>query len=479
MEFVRTDVERGTTGTAESRPGDGSSRRRRLLIVAHCFPPSELVGARRPAALARFALAAGWDVRVLTGTPAGTPGAADDLPEELIVRAAPVFRWPGVGGPAPAVPGGADTAAAGPARPPRFAAARVVAGRVARGVGREVLMFPDADANWIPSSVRRFLDTGWRPDVIVASGPPFSGLVVAARLGRKLRVPWVADYRDLWTVGNEYWVHGRTAPRRRADHWLERRLLRSAALAVTISEPLARTLRSTFAVETHVVMNGIDRRPAGSPPASGPAATRRAAGLDVPESALLLAHTGVLYPGRRDPGPVLDALALLGDDARDMRLVLAGADNGVARDAVARSTVAHLVTTTGQVPVERSWRIQAAADVLVLLMWDDPMDAGTVPGKLFDYLRARRPIMVVGHPDGVVAELVRSRHAGVVLSSAPEIAEQLRAWSAQKRRDGGVPALPESTLDGLYRDDQMAGYLRLLTEVATRQRVVTRPRAGG
>ncbi|MFI7261853.1 glycosyltransferase [Micromonospora maritima] len=476
MELVRADAELGTSGMAGPHPADGSGRRGRLLILAHCFPPSELVGARRPAALARFARAAGWDVRVLTGTPADPAGPGEDLPEELVVRAAPVFRWPGVGGPAPADPTGAGTATTDPTR---FAAARATARRVARGVGREVLMVPDSDANWIPSSVRRFLRTGWRPDVIVASGPPFSGFVVAATLGRKLRVPWVADYRDLWTVGNEYWVHGQTAPRRRADHWLERRLLRSAALGVTISEPLARTLRSTFGVETHVVMNGIDRRPPGSPArATEPAATRRAAGLDVPESALLLAHTGVLYPGRRDPGPLLDALALLGDDARNMHLVLAGVDNGVARDAVARSTVADLVTTTGQVPAERSWRIQAAADVLVLLMWDDPMDAGTVPGKLFDYLRARRPILVVGHPDGVVAELVGSRNAGVVLSSAPEIAEQLRAWSAQKRRDGGVPALPESALDGLYRDDQMAGYLRLLSGVAGRHRVVTRPRTG-
>jgi hypothetical protein len=118
------------------------------------------------------------------------------------------------------------------------------------------------------------------------------------------------------------------------------------------------------------------------------------------------------------------------------------------------------------VSAEKSWHVQTTADVLVLVMWNDPQDAGTVPGKFFDYLRARRPILMIGHPSGVVADLIRTRRAGVVLSDPHAIADRLRTWLAEKDRLGRIPDLPASSLDGLYREDQLERYLTLLAEVA-------------
>ncbi|MEE3920661.1 glycosyltransferase [Micromonospora sp. BRA006-A] len=75
------------------------------------------------------------------------------------------------------------------------------------------LLLPDPQLNWIRPPVRDFdrFAAGWRPDVILVSGPPFSGFVVAATLARRFRVPWVADYRDLWSVGNDHWYGRRCA----------------------------------------------------------------------------------------------------------------------------------------------------------------------------------------------------------------------------------------------------------------------------
>ncbi|MFY1669996.1 glycosyltransferase [Plantactinospora sp. WMMB334] len=457
----------------------------RLLIVSHCFPPSEMVGGRRPAALARIAVRSGWDVRVLTATPSDRNVAGIGIPEWQVVRAAPLFHWPQLGAGSRPVRDGDGTPRARPAplrpallrpallRPAllRPAGLRSAATRSAKFLGREALMFPDGESTWIVPAVTGFLraQRSWRPDVIFATGPPFSGFVVAAALARKLGAPWVADYRDLWTVGNEYRVPSRVALRRRADHWLERRLLRSVARCVTISAPIAQTLRATFRVDTEVVMNGIDRRAEPAVSSPGAAGTCWPAGATGPQS-LRLAHTGLLYPGKRSPGPLLDAIALLGDEARRVHFVQAGPDNGVAVDAAGRSAVPEAVTVLGHVPAERSWRIQAEADVLVLLMWNDPRDAGTVPGKFFDYLHARRPILMIGHRDGVVAELIRARGAGVVLSDPAEIAEQLRRWLAVKDRDGRIPALPAAVQQGLFREDQMARYLELLRDTGARHR---------
>ncbi|MCI4065257.1 glycosyltransferase [Micromonospora sp. R77] len=338
--------------------------------------------------------------------------------------------------------------------------------RSIRYLAREALHLPDPQAGWIVPALRAFRRTGpgWTPDVILATGPPFSVFVVAAALARRHGAPWVADYRDLWTVGNEYWAHGRSRLRRLLDHRLERRLLRTVSRCVTVSEPLARSVRAAFGVRTDVVMNGIDRQP--TTPAGGAA---RAA-LGVPPGTLLLAHTGLLYPGRRDPTPLLRALSLLGAERQQVHVVLAGPETGVAGAAVTRCGVAELVSVTGRVTAAESWQLQAEADVLVLLMWDDPRDAGTVPGKLFDYLRARRPILAIGCADGVAADLVRSRGAGVVLNDPVEIADRLRTWLTEKRTTGQVAALPGSALDGLYREDRMRAYVELLGAVVAARR---------
>jgi len=57
---------------------------------------------------------------------------------------------------------------------------------------------PDLRIDWIKTAVpagRRLIEE-WRPDIIFASAPPFTGLVLAGRLSRTFGIPWVADFRD-------------------------------------------------------------------------------------------------------------------------------------------------------------------------------------------------------------------------------------------------------------------------------------------
>lgn len=432
------------------------SRNPRLLIVSYHFPPAESVGARRPGALAQYAAAEGWDVRVLAGplvAGAGTCPSPVDTTNAAAVRVTRSRMW------FPERPVAAVRSAPGGSGRSATAPTRLV--RQVNRLAREVLLLPDRQAGWAMPAVREFLRHGgqWRPDVIVASAPPFTGFVVARILAGRLGVPWVADYRDLWTVGNGYWPYGTSRLRRRLDHSLERRLVRSARSCVTVSEVLADTLRRAFDRPVRVVMNGIDPGPvvADRGPVA-PGQTARVTGNTV----LTLAHTGVHYPGRRDPTPLLRAMALLGPDRQRVRLILAGADSHALRSAVVETGTGDQVTILGPVPVAESWRIQAEADVLVLLMWNDPRDVGTVTGKLFDYLRTRHPILMLGYPTGTAAGIIRSRGAGVVCNDPRQIADQLRSWLAAKERDGALPQLPAEALDGLYREDQMRAFLGVL-----------------
>jgi hypothetical protein len=67
---------------------------------------------------------------------------------------------------------------------------------------RQVLRnhIPDPRIAWIRTAISagtRLIEE-WKPDVIFASAPPYTSLIVACRLSRAFDIPWVAGLRDLW-----------------------------------------------------------------------------------------------------------------------------------------------------------------------------------------------------------------------------------------------------------------------------------------
>ena len=315
-----------------------------------------------------------------------------------------------------------------------------------------LVAFPDRGVFTVPK-IRRHLDElgGWRPDVVVVSGPPFSTYLVARRLSRQWKVPWVADYRDLWT-NSSYYLCGPI--RRRLDRVVERWILRTVALTVTVSEPLAEDLRREFGVRCEVVMNGyeagefeIETEP------------RRDRGASVEGRV----HRRGLS-GKGDPVAFLEALARLGVGPETMRVEFRGITVGplavwpghggrVTSSASARRSSCRLAPCNG------------VADVQLLLLWNDRGEVGTYSGKLFEYLGSGRPILMMGYPDGVAAQLIRDRNAGDVANTPDEVASALADWIDQKRSTGSSPGTGAEAIAGLTRRDQaevLSGHLEEL-----------------
>src|SRR5205807_973392 len=94
-----------------------------------------------------------------------------------------------------------------------------------------------------------------QPDVIFSSALPPTSHLVARRLSRKARLPWVAEFRDLWTDNHAF---QRIQPLLTVERILERWAMREADALVTVSEPLADTLRKRLNKPVFVVPNGYD-----------------------------------------------------------------------------------------------------------------------------------------------------------------------------------------------------------------------------
>lgn len=421
----------------------------RILLVSYWFPPTNVIGAVRASKFARYMREAGHDVRVLGG-PAGEPlGLMLEIPEAAVSR-------PVVAGP---------TASRG-----RLAAARSRllehsdawgltsgrAGKVLREHFYAVLERPDKQADWIEPAIAlgRALMRDWRPDVIVASAPPYSGLIVAARLHEESGVPWVAELRDPWS-GNVY--NDRPAWRDWLDRRMERRTLSGAAALVAVSPVVTRDLRARYKQPIATVLNGFA-------PEDLPAPSAR-----VPHDVLRIVYTGTIYAGHRDPSPLFAAIARLPADARrQVRVVFYGPTDTQVRALAAPHGVQEQVVVMPAVNYRTSLEHQAQADVLLLLQRNHPSDEGNVPAKFFEYLGALRPILLLGYEQGVLARMIRERFAGLISNDPAAIAGQLQTWITQSRAEG-VPALAEAARAGLSRAEQFGEYEAFLRARITEQ----------
>jgi glycosyltransferase involved in cell wall biosynthesis len=408
----------------------------RLLVVSYAFPPFNSIGGVRVGKTAKYLLRHGHDVRVLTSRDQPFPATLPlEVPEQNVIYS----RYLNVRKPIEGALGERAHAAVSNKPDHSEGALKQLLGFLVR----TFVYFPDANIGWLPYATRDLskLIGSWKPELILASSPPPTGLLVAHHVAKKYKVPWVADLRDLW-VDHQYYnqPHGRQL----IEEKLERHVFSSATAFVTVSEPLADTLRRKYGKPTAVVLNGFD-------PADYPRAPLTISGNDE----LKILYTGVIYRGRQDPSPLFKALKLLGDDARKIKVVFYGSFLGGVLDLAARHGVEHLVEVNSPVPYRESLRMQTEADLLLLLLWTDKDERGVYTGKLFEYVGARRPILALGGEDNVAADFIQERSAGTVLADPGRIAAHLLQCLQQKRSTGSVPAPPERAAVGVTREDQV------------------------
>jgi glycosyltransferase involved in cell wall biosynthesis len=431
----------------------------RVLIVSFAFPPSNVIGAVRVGKLARYLDQRGHDVRVLATDLVEDRSLPLEISQERVIyteyrlrqhwsdqvarllRGHPGFQAGGRHEDAPAQDGA-------PARSLRQTFRRHYLG---------LIHIPDMRADWVRTAIPagRQLIKEWKPEVIFASAPPNTGLIVASRLARAHKIPWVADFRDLW-VDNPY--YSEPGWRRRIDAILERRILRRAAGLVTVSPIWAEQLRRRHEKDVTVVYNGYAEED------FPPIAQRTDSG-----GSLTIRYMGSIYRGFRDPSALFSAIASLPDYLRARMNVEFFSDEGDAvLDAAAAHRVGSAVTIKPRVPYRDALALQVEADVLLLLQSSDPRDEGNLPAKLFEYLYARRPILFIGYERGIAARLVIERSAGLVSNSPAKIRDQRQRWFEDKHA-GRLDRLDPSVSLGLGREDQYVKLERLLEEIVEGQ----------
>ncbi len=291
---------------------------------------------------------------------------------------------------------------------------------------REIFNFPDGKAGWYPFALRtgRKIIKEWKPDIIFASAMPYTGLLVASKLSKETGIPWIAELRDLWT-DNHYASHYKI--RSIIEKRVEAKTLKTAAGLVTVSQPLANILNEKYRKKpVKVVLNGFDDSDYRFTSEEIEEAKKRL-GVDT----FNICYTGMIYQGRQDPSQLFKALETINSNV-PIRVHFWGRYLGIVNHLSSIYGKEKQVFVHEPISYRQSLCVQSQADLLLLLLWNDPREKGVYTGKLFEYIGAGKKILAIGPKDNVAAQLIKERNLGIVTNEIDEIREFILETYNQK-----------------------------------------------
>jgi glycosyltransferase involved in cell wall biosynthesis len=263
---------------------------------------------------------------------------------------------------------------------------------------------PDRWVSWRFDGVRQGLRLvrELRPAVLWSTYPIATAHLIGAELARRTGLPWVADFRDPMAQDGypedpATWKCYRT---------IEQQALRAAACSVFTSPSAAAEYARRYpesAGRIELIENGYDEE-------VFTAAQADLAPAPLHPGATTLLHSGIVYPSERDPTHLLRAVRRLHDagsvSPATLRLRFRAP---VATDLLLRladqERVAAYVEVAPPIAYRDALREMLRADGLLVMQARNCN--GQVPAKLYEYLRARRPVIGLVDAAGDTASCLR------------------------------------------------------------------------
>lgn len=296
---------------------------------------------------------------------------------------------------------------------------------------RTNLFIPDPRRGWNRYAYRQAKELIRKEGIrtVITSTPPHSSQLIGLMLKRKLKIRWISDLRDPWTDIYYYKILKHSFISRRIDKHYECQVLKHADAIITVSKRLKNIFLSKSEgirpEKIHVVPNGYDPGDFNFIPEA-----KSSSGI------FTVCYTGSMSD-QYEPQVFLDAFRVLRESHRGLvKLQLVGSISERLRLYIKDLGLENATEFIPTVPHHQAVRFMANADALLLVIPNVENSELILTGKLFEYLAAGRPIIMVGPANGDAAEIIQDCKAGHCFDrdSVRAIADHLESLFDRHRR---------------------------------------------
>lgn len=275
-----------------------------------------------------------------------------------------------------------------------------------RGHYPSLLALPDRWVSWTLGAVPMGLHLirKYRPDVIWSTYPIATAHLIGFTLSRLSGLPWVADFRDPM-IDVDYPPDRLT---RKIFQWIEKKSITYCTRAVLTTPGAVDNYQERFpqtpASRFHLIENGYDEE--NFLVAEGSLIKEQKK-----NARLVLIHSGIIYPSERDPTEFFAALAALAGKGlishTGLHVILrATAHDEYLLRLIDQYKIGDIVSLAPPISYGEALSEMLVADGLLIFQASNCNNQ--IPAKLYEYLRARRPILALTDPTGNTAAALLS-----------------------------------------------------------------------
>lgn len=266
------------------------------------------------------------------------------------------------------------------------------------------VFIPDARIGWVNPSVRYLQKYIQAHDIhtIITTGPPHSMHLIGCQLKEALNIKWIADFRDPWTTIG-YHKELKLSKRSAEKHLeLESKVLNTADEIIVTSKSTKNEFSALTAKPVTVITNGYDVEYVGR--------------ITLDEK-FSLAHIGS-FLSNRNPRVLWKAIVELRKENKEFKaafqLKLIGKVSQEIKDVIAEFHLEDCTLNLGYVSHHEAVIEQRKSQVLLLVEIDSEDTKAIIPGKLFEYMAAERPILAIGPDEADFFEIIKQTNTGKI-----------------------------------------------------------------
>lgn len=366
---------------------------RKLLFIAYYMPPMGSSGVQRPYHVLKLLPSLGWDPIILCPETGLYHTLDHGLGHQFDQLNLPVYR----------VKARTPFHLLGN-KPKTIKPSSEWLSRVLRWLSA-LLFIPDNKRAWINPAVKQgsSLIREFKPDLIVATSPPPSNLIIASKLSREWDIPVVFDMRDDW-LDNHQQVYPTTFHKTLMAK-VESQVLPHANAIISVNPVIQKAIQSRYPfskAEFYSIPSGYDSASfTDSVPAS----------LTKEDGRFTILYSGRFY-GENQPDVFIRAIASVIHEFPRLKsrinLAFQGGLDARHRQMFEELGLSEIVQDLGYVEHDVAVANLKQADLLWVLAAHSHMGTQVSTGKVTEYFGAGKPILALAPHDGALSNLVSS-----------------------------------------------------------------------